>query len=72
MIFSLFGKANDDTNWIQVRDTILALRDQFLAEGGDPVDFPDFLNEQGVTISKDDMHIKVSDEFITYAALKTS
>jgi len=47
---------------------IQSLRTQHLAEGGDPVDFPEYLKQNGVEMRGAVMVI--SDEFATMATLK--
>lgn len=47
---------------------ILSLKAQFAKDGGDPVDFPEYLKETGVTV--DGQFIVATDEFVAMARLK--
>ena len=62
-------KYDADFPW-QVRDLIKGLRAEHLDAGGDPVDFPDWLANQGIRMVGFDMH--VSDELHSFALLKYS
>ena len=68
--FNLFSKEDmcrrDDYHYGQ--KLILDMKVQFIKDGGDPVDFPAYLKEAGVTV--DGEFIVMSDEFALMARLK--
>lgn len=69
MMFDLLGKDDTHSNeWYRSAQLILALKKQFLADGGDPVDFPEYLKEAGVKAVG--QFIAVDDSFVTMAKLK--
>lgn len=70
MHFDLFSKEDmcrrEEYHYAQ--KLILDMKVQFSKDGGDPVDFPKFLKENGVTV--DGEFIIVDDSFVTLAYLK--
>lgn len=70
MQFSLFNKEDmcRREEYHYARKLILDMKVQFTKDGGDPVDFPQFLKENGVTV--DGEFIVADDSFVTLAYLK--
>jgi hypothetical protein len=69
MYLNLFDKEDMfGFHYSSVARLIQTLRAQHLAEGGDPVDFPEYLKQNGVEMQGTVMVI--SDEFATMAKLK--
>jgi hypothetical protein len=46
------------------------IRTRHLEQGGDPADFPDYLEEQGIKMIPGTFLTEVSDTLVTYAHLK--
>ena len=62
--FSLFG---NDAPWY-FRKLVTDIREESLRLGVDPVDFPEYLKNQGIQM--DGPFLLITDELITYAELK--
>jgi len=65
MIYNILGKAVLDRSVVKL---IQQLREDFLAAGGDPLNFPEYLKLQGVSTVNE--FIVVEDDFVTMATLK--
>jgi hypothetical protein len=65
MYYDLFGR--EPMDW-HVVCLIKDMKKQFLAAGGDPIDFPDFLKAQGIEARSN--LICIDDSFVTMAKLK--
>jgi hypothetical protein len=65
MLINLFGHEPMDYRVVQ---QILAMKQQFLADGGTDENFPAFLAEQGVSAAG--QFIAIDDSFVTLANLK--
>ena len=70
MKFDLFSKEdmNRSDEYHYAQKLIMDMKVQFSKDGGDPIDFPDFLKEAGVTM--DGQYIVCNDSFVTMAMLK--
>ena len=64
MIYNIRELRERDIVYRYIQDT----RAEFLAEGGDPVDFPDHMNKLGLTAAG--LGLIVDDELVTFIELK--
>ena len=67
-LFSKYRVGNGDRQVTLTFRHIQALREKHLEGGGNPVDFPDYLKEHGISVEGNIMH--VPDSLITFLELK--
>lgn len=67
MITTFFG-SKDYPRWLP--PLIAEIRARHLEQGGDPADFPDYLESQGVRMIHGTLITEVSDKLKSYALLR--